>query len=175
VIDPAKRDDRLLQLLAKHHSSRRNRIIIFVLYKKEAPRVEALLKRKGWNATAIHGDISQAQRTAAVEAFKAGTVPLLIATDVAARGLDIPDVEVGGGCGARCRAPLKAVSATMRPAGAAAATAVPGRLPGRGALHARFPSQAAAVWPALPTRRPCSYPPPRSYPPQRWSSITPSR
>jgi superfamily II DNA/RNA helicase len=63
-------------------------------YKKEAPRVEALLSRKGWKAAAIHGDISQAQRTAAVEAFKAGTCPLLIATDVAARGLDIPDVEV---------------------------------------------------------------------------------
>jgi late competence protein required for DNA uptake (superfamily II DNA/RNA helicase) len=46
---------------------------------------------------AIHGDISQAQRTAAVEAFKAGTTPLLIATDVAARGLDIPDVEVSKG------------------------------------------------------------------------------
>ena len=42
---------------------------------------------------AVHGDISQAQRTAAVEKFKAGEVPLLIATDVAARGLDIPDVE----------------------------------------------------------------------------------
>ena len=56
--------------------------------------MEQLLKRKGWSAVAIHGDISQAQRTAAVEAFKAGTIPLLIATDVAARGLDIPDVEV---------------------------------------------------------------------------------
>jgi len=43
---------------------------------------------------AIHGDISQAQRTAAVEQFKSGKVPLLVATDVAARGLDIPDVEV---------------------------------------------------------------------------------
>lgn len=42
---------------------------------------------------AIHGDISQSQRTAAVEKFKSGEVPLLIATDVAARGLDIPDVE----------------------------------------------------------------------------------
>lgn len=94
VVDGAARDDKLLQLLQKHHKSRTNRIIIFVLYKREAPRVEALLKRKGWNAAAIHGDISQAQRTAAVEAFKAGTCPLLIATDVAARGLDIPDVEV---------------------------------------------------------------------------------
>lgn len=53
-----------------------------MLYKKEAPRVEALLKRRGWDAAAIHGDISQAQRTAAVEAFKAGTCPLLIATGV---------------------------------------------------------------------------------------------
>jgi hypothetical protein len=56
-------------------------------------------------AVSIHGDISQQQRTDAVEKFKSGAVPLLIATDVAARGLDIPDVEVrragwgpGGGC-----------------------------------------------------------------------------
>lgn len=96
VVEANARDERLLALLQQHHGSkgRKNRIIIFVLYKKEAPRVEALLKRRGWDAAAIHGDISQGQRTAAVEAFKAGTCPLLIATDVAARGLDIPDVEV---------------------------------------------------------------------------------
>lgn len=46
-------------------------------------------------AVAIHGDIGQGQRSAAVEQFKSGKVPLLVATDVAARGLDIPDVEVG--------------------------------------------------------------------------------
>lgn len=44
-------------------------------------------------AASVHGDISQAQRTRAVEDFKSGAMPLLIATDVAARGLDIPDVE----------------------------------------------------------------------------------
>lgn len=80
MVEPNARDERLLSLLQQHHKSRKNRIIIFVLYKKEAPRVEALLKRRGWTAAAIHGDISQAQRTAAVEAFKAGTCPLLIAT-----------------------------------------------------------------------------------------------
>lgn len=42
---------------------------------------------------AIHGDIMQRQRSEAVDHFKSGAVPLLIATDVAARGLDIPDVE----------------------------------------------------------------------------------
>ena len=94
VVEHTARDDLLHSLLQKYHKSRTNRIIVFVLYKKEASRVELLLQRKGWNAAAVHGDISQAQRTAAVESFKAGDVPLLVATDVAARGLDIPDVEV---------------------------------------------------------------------------------
>ena len=48
VIDPFARNERLLQLLQEHHSSRKNRMIIFVLYKKEAPQVEQLLNRKGW-------------------------------------------------------------------------------------------------------------------------------
>lgn len=94
VIDHFARNERLLQLIQEHHSSRKNRIIIFVLYKKEAPQVEQLLTKRGWKCGAIHGDISQGQRTQAVESFKNGSVPLLIATDVAARGLDIPDVEV---------------------------------------------------------------------------------
>ena len=93
VVDGPSRDRLLDTLLNKYHSSRKNRIIIFVLYKKEAARVESMLQRRGWNAVAVHGDISQAQRTAAVESFKSGEVPLLVATDVAARGHDIPDVE----------------------------------------------------------------------------------
>lgn len=94
VVDDRDRDGKLQELLKKYHSSRSNRIIIFVLYKKEAARVEMSLQRRGWNAAAVHGDVSQAQRTAAVEAFRQGQTPLLVATDVAARGLDIPDVEV---------------------------------------------------------------------------------
>ena len=58
-------------------------------------QVEQLLQRRGWTCGSVHGDISQPQRTAAVGAFKDGSIPILIATDVAARGLDIPDVEVG--------------------------------------------------------------------------------
>lgn len=94
VLDGAARDGRLIELLKKYHSSRTNRVIVFALYKKEAARLESMLQKKGWNAVAVHGDASQAQRTAAVDSFKAGKVPLLVATDVAARGLDIPDVEV---------------------------------------------------------------------------------
>ena len=50
-------------------------------------------QRAGGQVAGIHGDIAQGQRSRAVEGFKSGAVPLLVATDVAARGLDIPDVE----------------------------------------------------------------------------------
>ncbi|TYZ67908.1 hypothetical protein PybrP1_008822 [[Pythium] brassicae (nom. inval.)] len=93
VVDDRGRDARVHTLLQKYHSSRRNRVLLFVLYKKEADRVERMLQQKGWTCAAIHGDRNQAQRTEAVEQFKSGKIPLLIATDVAARGLDIPDVE----------------------------------------------------------------------------------
>ena len=63
------------------------------MYKKEAVRVEDNLKRQGWSCVSIHGDKSQAERNQAYDQFKSGRVKLLIATDVAARGLDIPNVE----------------------------------------------------------------------------------
>merc|ERR1712019_154420 len=84
---------RLFQLLKENHSSRENRIIIFALYKKEAARLEVQLQRKGWNCVSVHGDKSQDMRSKAVFDFKSGAIPLLIATDVAARGLDIPGVD----------------------------------------------------------------------------------
>ena len=103
VLDGAARDARLHALLTQYHGgshNRTNRVIVFVLYKKEAARVEQMLSRKGWSAAAVHGDASQQQRSAAVDAFRAGKVPILVATDVAARGLDIPDVEVHWALGA---------------------------------------------------------------------------
>ncbi|KAJ2683185.1 RNA-dependent ATPase, partial [Coemansia spiralis] len=93
VIDRMKRDPRLLELLKTYHRSRTNRVLVFVLYKKEAARIETMLKQKGYQCMGIHGDKSQSQRLEAIEAFRSGQVPLLVATDVAARGLDVPDVE----------------------------------------------------------------------------------
>jgi ATP-dependent RNA helicase DBP3 len=93
VLEDRARDARLDSLLQKYHKSRTNRVLVFVLYKKEADRVENSLQRRGWKVSAVHGDKTQADRTKAVNSFKDGTRPLLIATDVAARGLDIPDVE----------------------------------------------------------------------------------
>ena len=94
VVEERERDGKLKALLQKHHSSRKNRVLVFGLYKKECSRMETMLQQAGWACNAVHGDKGQRDREDAVNAFKAGTAPLLIATDVAARGLDIPDVEV---------------------------------------------------------------------------------
>lgn len=69
-----------------------SRILVFALYKKEASRVENMLRQQGYAVGAIHGDLSQGARMEALENFKNGTTGLLVATDVAARGLDIPNV-----------------------------------------------------------------------------------
>lgn len=68
------------------------RILIFALYKKEATRVEGMLKSKGYSVMGLHGDMSQSARMDALQRFKSGASTLLVATDVAARGLDIPNV-----------------------------------------------------------------------------------
>merc|ERR1719384_2391150 len=73
VIDDRAREGKLSQLLKKYHSGRKNRILIFVLYKKEAARIETNLSNRGWKVGSIHGDKSQEGRTQAVEQFKSGT------------------------------------------------------------------------------------------------------
>lgn len=93
VVDPKQKESRLIDLLKKYHKTRKNRVLVFALYKKEAVRLENFLQRRGYNVASIHGDKSQEQRIQALNNFKNGSCPLLIATDVAARGLDIPNVE----------------------------------------------------------------------------------
>jgi superfamily II DNA/RNA helicase len=67
--------------------------IIFCNRKKDVGIVHRSLQRHGFNVGALHGDLDQHQRTATLEAFRNGTIAFLAASDVAARGLDIPDVS----------------------------------------------------------------------------------
>jgi ATP-dependent RNA helicase RhlE len=67
-------------------------VIVFSNTKIGASRLSRHLEKEGVNAAAIHGDKSQAERMAALEAFKQGSVEVLVATDVAARGLDIAEL-----------------------------------------------------------------------------------
>jgi len=66
--------------------------IIFVETKKKADMLEDFLLRQGFAATSIHGDRVQQDRTAALRTFSSGQTPFLIATNVAARGLDIENI-----------------------------------------------------------------------------------
>ncbi len=63
--------------------------LVFTRTKHRANRLADYLLREGVKADRIHGNRSQAQRTAALAAFKAGRVPVLVATDIAARGIDV--------------------------------------------------------------------------------------
>ncbi|KAI9451536.1 DEAD-domain-containing protein [Russula earlei] len=92
--DEHEKDQRLFAHLKKLASkkSRSARVLVFVLYKKEAVRVENTLRRAGYTVGALHGDMTQPARLDALQKFRDGITRLLVATDVAARGLDIPDV-----------------------------------------------------------------------------------
>jgi len=92
--DPDMRDHRLHALLQQYHASGQNRILIFTTQKRDAARVDRMLRQRfGWKSQSIHGDLEQPERTRVIKSFRDGSCPLLVATDVAARGLDIPDVE----------------------------------------------------------------------------------
>jgi ATP-dependent RNA helicase RhlB len=69
------------------------RIMVFVNMKREAERVESYLEANGIHAKAISGDVPQNKRLRMLMQFQAGELPVLIGTDVASRGLHIPDVQ----------------------------------------------------------------------------------
>jgi ATP-dependent RNA helicase RhlE len=85
-VDPARRTQLLRHLINKHGWSR---TLVFVATRYATEHIAVKLRRLGIPATAFSGDMSQGARTWALADFKAGRVKVLIATDVAARGIDI--------------------------------------------------------------------------------------
>jgi superfamily II DNA/RNA helicase len=88
--DKEKRE--ALRELLKAYDNIRN-AIVFANRKTTVAVLEASLKKHGFNAAALHGDMDQYSRLKTLDAFRAGEVTYLIASDVAARGLDIPQVS----------------------------------------------------------------------------------
>ena len=80
----ATKTDLLLELIDKH---RDERAIVFGRTKHGSEKLHKLLEKKGFASASIHGNKSLGQRDRAIMAFKAGKVKILVATDVAARGL----------------------------------------------------------------------------------------
>jgi ATP-dependent RNA helicase RhlE len=88
-----ERDDRLDALLDELEAAERDRALVFVRTKRGADRLVRRLSREGVNAVAMHGNKSQSQREKALAAFEAGRVDTLVATDVAARGIDVDGIS----------------------------------------------------------------------------------
>ncbi len=92
VVEYVPSSDKRQMLLDLLQSVEKGLTLIFVETKKGADALEDFLIRHGLAATSIHGDRTQQEREAALRAFKSARAPFLVATDVAARGLDIPHV-----------------------------------------------------------------------------------
>ena len=88
--DMEDRKNLLFEILARNEVKK---IVIFGETKFGVQRLSDELEKNGFSSRSIHGDKNQAQRTRAIKAFRTGAADILVATDVAARGLDIPDVS----------------------------------------------------------------------------------
>jgi ATP-dependent RNA helicase RhlE len=89
-VDQARKPQLLAELINKGGM---HRTLVFTRTKHGADKVVKFLNRENLPAAAIHGNKSQGQRERALNGFKAGKVPVLVATDIAARGIDIDDVS----------------------------------------------------------------------------------
>jgi len=85
--------DRMQTFIDKIFSIKDSKMLIFSETKKNVDFLERMLNKRGISAIGIHGDKSQMARSTVIEKFKRGRANIMIATDIAARGLDITDVE----------------------------------------------------------------------------------
>jgi ATP-dependent RNA helicase DeaD len=90
VIEEYERDDATVRLIDAQEAKK---TIIFCRMKKEVDRLATTLISHGYMAKGLHGDMEQRQREEVIKSFRAGKIDILIATDVAARGLDVSDVS----------------------------------------------------------------------------------
>ena len=90
-VDSASKRDLLVDILSARHT---DQVLVFGKTKHGCNRLAEQLEKSGLPALAIHGNKSQAQRQKALDLFKSGKARILVATDVAARGLDIPSLPL---------------------------------------------------------------------------------
>ncbi|MDY0403805.1 DEAD/DEAH box helicase, partial [Sulfurovum sp.] len=90
VIEESQRDDAIVKLL---ETERTDKCIIFCRMKREVDRLTEHLQALGFNAGGLHGDLEQEEREVIVKGYRRGETKIMVATDVAARGLDVKGVS----------------------------------------------------------------------------------
>jgi superfamily II DNA/RNA helicase len=93
VCEPWEKDDKLFRVLDEISQNEEKKTMIFTETKKGADQLTFRMRKQGYKAVAIHGDKSQNERDAVLNDFRSGRSQILVATDVAARGLDVDDVK----------------------------------------------------------------------------------
>jgi len=89
VINESQRDEAIVKLLETENT---NKCIIFCRMKREVDRLTEHLQALGFNTAGLHGDLEQMDREVVIKGYKRGQTKIMVATDVAARGLDVKDV-----------------------------------------------------------------------------------
>ncbi len=89
VINESQRDEAIVKLL---ETEKTKKSIVFCRMKREVDRLTEHLQAMGFNASGLHGDLEQSDREAIVKEYRRGTTQIMVATDVAARGLDVKNV-----------------------------------------------------------------------------------
>ncbi len=89
-VDESQKMDLLLALLK---SPERTSVLVFTRTRRRADRITRQIARAGLRVTCLHGDLSQSHRQAALNGFKSGAYRVLVATDIAARGLDVEGIS----------------------------------------------------------------------------------
>ncbi len=91
IVEEREKFRHLMDFIRRNQNSK-SQTIVFAATKQRADRVAYKLRQEGFNAVTIHGDLSQKQRDNAMHKFKRGTEDILVATDIAARGIDVPAI-----------------------------------------------------------------------------------
>jgi len=93
VCEEHEKETKLARLLEEIGSDQTAKMLIFTETKRKADELTRVMRRDGWPAMCIHGDKQQKERDWVLGEFKTGSTMILVATDVAARGLDVDDVK----------------------------------------------------------------------------------
>ncbi|XP_041473148.1 ATP-dependent RNA helicase dbp2-like isoform X2 [Lytechinus variegatus] len=93
VCEDTEKDIKLIKLLEEIMREKENKTLVFVETKRRTDELVRKMRRDGWPAMCLHGDKSQPERDWVLSEFRDGKAPILVATDVASRGLDVEDIK----------------------------------------------------------------------------------